>query len=523
MSQIPAEHKSTNLHTVRHLIPFSCSYYRSTLPTLIFESSSLFIAVIITLLLLNLIPIFFCVFKQSRIVFTPIFVILLSLLTKTGIALFFVKTLGQFSLSPFDEGQYIITFEYADKLAFLWLLFLLPSAPLIFYIYGKTKLHLNNTFLDTPIKSFNPYFLAFRKPSSYPLVSRSTYSLFVLIIASFTLFFAFCAFSAGIYDRGSLYISNATNSQYRLFSILLSLTRIRDIFFFSFPHILFRANLPLRLLSIFSFVITLSQGAISGSRGEFLYPILLALLGFFTLLNISIRSILSLSSALLILLASAPILEAVRDHPRFSSTSITDIPNRLSVIWSIIPHSKERILYRAPQIGRQLYACSDPFLFLPRNSQYLSHGFNDLNQILQSAIPRIFSKSNPHHTFNSPQLAQQLIGVDRPGWYPCITLPADLYRRLGYKAVFVGGLIFFSLIVFVHYLWCKLFFRTSLSVFHLLCILFPISYLRFPPLGTINEVIWTLSWDMPKYILFFWLLSKISRLFNPPRPPSVSS
>lgn len=252
----------------------------------------------------------------------------------------------------------------------------------------------------------------------------------------------------------------------------------------------------------------LAAALLSGSRGLLFYPALLSLFGLWFVLTDTRRlRRLVLSFALLVLVLS-PLIYVVRESSPFQNAK--NWMERIDAVGLTLTQS-EPLLAKASWLGRDLYACHDPYLFIPDNRSEPYAGSSGLNSLLYLWVPKHFMPNQPV-IFDGHLIAKKLQYKHIPswssGWFPCFSLPADLMRRWS-----VPGLLFGSLVVatVVHVLF-RIWYRSitvSGNTFQLLLTFFPATYLQSFPFGTVSETSWVLLWELPKYLFAFWVTAAV--------------
>ena len=79
-----------------------------------------------------------------------------------------------------------------------------------------------------------------------------------------------------------------------------------------------------------------------------------------------------------------------------------------------------------------------------------------------------------------------------------------MYKRQ-VPGLLLGSLIAAASLQFLFRLWYKTV-SVSGSTFQLLLLVLPATYLQSFPFGTVSETAWALLWELPKYLVAFWLL-----------------
>lgn len=426
------------------------------------------------------------------------------ILIKAGIGTVLIEFLGKFSLSENDYGQYIVTHEYVRELQVLWLLFIC-AAPIASKMVSQQNLKSGDRSIMAALK----------KPEGLEIdrgLFRRIKAMFVIMGIGIVFYYVY-GINSGMLDRGLEYENWVGRDKGIIFSLATSVLRLRDIFFVMMPLVMRGSSIWFRVISLCPLLFTILASLMSGGRGDVAYPLMMIVIGLILIREISLRRLLLIGIAAgLVLLLLLPILEAVRDSDSFKESKLSSPIERIIGIKKSLGRVGAGFAYRAPQLGRQLYACSDPFLYVKRNEKRLDSGFGDYSRVLRSALPSALSGGV--ETFDGPRLAKELIGVEKPGWFPCLSLPGDLYRRGGYVATFLGGLVFWMVVAALKIAWSAVVSRNSMSVFSFLVFLLPATYLRNAPLGTVSEVAWMLGWDLMKYIIVFVIIDRVMRVLQ---------
>lgn len=437
----------------------------------------------------------------SRVLlFSPLSIVLFVAYFKGGLGTLLVRLFGKLGLPDIDQNQYIVTFNQVANLEFLWALFGLGAVTWCALSVTKRKIII--------AKGSVAGWVSERRLTQTGEKRNPEVKGIYVALGLFTLSYAIIGLTSGVIDRGSEYATYATSEKGVTWDIIIAFLRLRDIFFVMTPLMVSRYRSWTIPFCSFIIAITIVVGVLSGGRGDILYPIAMLLVGFYIATGDLKKIAIGVTSAVIIFMVLTPVLQSLREDPAFLESSLTNPVNRVNAIINATEGIQGKFIERAPLIGRQVYACSDPFLFETSNSGFLDYGFNDIGKILRSVLPAGVAGADVQ-TFDGAALGQRIIGVNIKGWFPCISLPADLYRRGGWSVVLFGGLVFWFLIKTLDMLWEKVITKSDFSIYGLLLFFLPVTYLRSSPLSTVREVAWTLGWDLVKYIGLFAVLSAL--------------
>ena len=310
---------------------------------------------------------------------------------------------------------------------------------------------------------------------------------------------------SGAFDRQFEAYVSWTEKLWRLDTPVAAFSRLRDLWFLLFPLWWRILNRPWRWflsVQIFAF---LAAALLSGSRGLLFYPALLLLFGlWFVLADPRRMRRLALTLALLVLVFS-PLIYVVRESPAFQRAE--SWPGRLQAVGLALTQP-EPLLSKSRWLGRDLYACHDPYLFTSENRDKPRAGSRGLEALKYLWLPKHLIPTRPV-LFDGHLIAKSLQGVPSGPkadvWFPCFSLPADLMRRWGFPGVILGSLLLAAFVQLLFRLWYQTV-SLSGSTFQLLLLLLPATYLQSFPFGTVSETAWSLLWELPKYLLVLWML-----------------
>lgn len=422
--------------------------------------------------------------KLGYLVIGPFAILLFSAGFKSGIGTLLVDLLGRIALSESDQGQYVVTYLHRVDLQEIWLVFILPAVA-VGYLAGTVLRRMRRRESVMTLLRSHSIQKNDRLTVGGVVVGYVTIGIGVIL-------YCIIGITTGNIDRGMVYNEWIDQDKGQVFLLLTSLLRARDCFYIMTPFVCKRGGVYVRLFGGCVATFSIVTAILSGGRGDTLYPVVMFAFGYLLCNKVQKVRLLGLVATLgVVLFSLLPVLEAIRDSSSFNKSRLSSPTERIEAILGSFGDLKKGIVYRAPQIGRQIYACSDPFLFLDRNSEYLDYGFSDIRRIVLSLLPSRLA--GDVKTFDGSEIAQKLIGVDRPGWFPCISLPADLYRRGGFRSVFLGGVTYWVAIGVLQVVWCGLITARKFTVFSVYIAILPLTYIRNYPLGTISETAWMLG------------------------------
>ena len=390
-----------------------------------------------------------------------------------------------------------IWIQYGPQAQFLWLIF---TAALLLY-----------AFLQKPAISkaanFQPQSTWLRYALQHPHVHLQL-KILAVVLSIYMLAYIALSLISGAFDRQFDAYVSWTNTLWRLDTPVAAFSRLRDLWFLLFPLWWSLLRGPLRWFLSIELISFLLSASLSGSRGLLFYPALLLLFGLWLVLNEPrrIRS-LALAIALIVFLLS-PVIYVLRDSKSFQDANSWD--QRIHAL-GLTLMQPEPLLQKARWLGRDLYACHDPYLFTPLNSIQPPVGFRGLEKLPYIWIPKhIFpDRQSP---FDGHLIAKQLQRITPSDWskvwFPCFSLPADLMRRWSIPGVLLGSLVIASFVQILLNSW----YRTVSSrpnTFQLLLLFFPATYLQSFPFGTVSESFWFLLWELPKYLVMLWLTGTV--------------
>ena len=333
---------------------------------------------------------------------------------------------------------------------------------------------------------------------------RSQLKALACLLSIYMAFYITLSMLSGAFDRQFEAYANWTQQLWRLDTPVAAFSRVRDLWFLLFPlwwrllSGLWRWLLGVELVAFFA------AALLSGSRGLLFYPALLLLFGLWFVLN-DPRRIRHLAVALAVLfLVLSPLIYVVRDSSAFQRAD--NWTGRVQAV-GLTLMQPEPLLEKVRWLGRDLYGCHDPYLFAPENRDNPLAGTEGLGSFLYLWLPRHLMPQRPL-IFDGHVIAKGLQGLGLEGremWFPCLSLPADLMRRWAVPGVLLGSLAMAGFLQLLFRFWYRKI-SISGSTFQLLLLLFPATYLQSFPFGTVLESAWAVFWELPKYLLVFWLV-----------------
>lgn len=269
------------------------------------------------------------------------------------------------------------------------------------------------------------------------------------------------------------------------------------------------SSLKTKTLQIVLLVSFFVAALLSGSRGLLFYPSLLLVAGLWLASGktILLRKLLLCVTISFLLLS--PLIQVMREMPSFRGAE--SLGDRIDAVQSAVM-SPQKLTKKALWIGRDLYACHDPFLFNPSSQSFVDAGFSGLSSLKYLLVPRHIYPEQPP-IFDGHIIVKKILGVTdktygSQAWFPCLSLPGDLYRRWGYSGVITGSLLTAVIVGGIGRLWYTYTLKPQNS-FQLLVFIYPCTYLQGFPFGTVSETMWYLLWDLAKYLLLFFVIGKL--------------
>ena len=334
---------------------------------------------------------------------------------------------------------------------------------------------------------------------------RSKLKFLISILSTYMLAYISLSVLSGAFDRQFDSVLINSRQVWRLNLPVVAFSRLRDIWFLLFPLSIRISSRFIRIVLLIELTAFFACAMLSGSRGLIFYPAVLMFLGlWFVIADPNVLKRLGVLLVLVIFLLS-PLIYVVRDSSSFQKAQ--SFEDRINAVGVALTHPGP-LLQKARWFGRDLYACHDPYLFTPQNRDLPRAGSSGLGALMYLWLPKHLNLNRPT-LFDGHIIAKSLQRVKTSTWtsvwFPCFSLPADLLRRWSIAGLFFGSLLVAAFLQLLFHLWYRTA-TTSGNTFQLLLLLFPATYLQSFPFGTVSETAWALLWELPKYLILFWLL-----------------
>lgn len=435
---------------------------------------------------------------------SPVFVFLGSVLVRAcgGLWLQVIQPMEKVIRGEFE--QYVIARRYISEVSWMWAIYILGILTILWLARQWIKRSSRRYSSGVCSGDFFIVEKLFR-------VNGKDGRLLVgnAVIATLTFFVVegVIGIVSGSTDRGENYAYWAQQA-FKPVSLFVGLARLKQLAYFMVPICLQGArNKARRCLLIVVTGLSIAPGIVNGSRGELLYPLAMLTLGTVIALRAKKRAIFAGIMVIALMLPVVAYVAAYRDNPKLYTTPSKDLAGRISLIVNGV--SKERFDYRVSALGREIYACSDAFVFKPENiDKRIGFGDLDFRMMKKMLIPRLVSSNRGFEKLDGSRVAQDLIGTQINGWFPCLSTPADLWRRGGPVAVFAGGTVVGAILIICELVWMNQL-RSKNNMFAVFCIGFPATYYQFPLSGTVREIVWLVGWEFVKYIAFLLVITRI--------------
>ncbi|MBM5784078.1 MAG: hypothetical protein FJ076_04375 [Cyanobacteria bacterium K_DeepCast_35m_m1_288] len=331
---------------------------------------------------------------------------------------------------------------------------------------------------------------------------------------------------SGTLDRNPSDYLHWVLQRWRPDSLFSMFARFRDLFFLLTPLAIYESRRiwqRLILLMLFTgyFLVCLPLGG----RGLVLYPVLYAVFGLWlTPIPVKIQRIIIISSLITSLVAIPGInmYESLLRSDAGTSISFTTRYKALLQAGQNLAASNT-VPFLIKRTGLSLYGCSDGYLFQDPARSRPRAGFHRMKATVTAWVPELLvPKKVPVR--DAHIIAEEIRGRSRKEaetmyytTFHCVSFGGDLYWRGGWPIVAVGS----ALAAIAYRLVSSLWYRHAGwgSVWQILLLLYPATFLTMYPAGSIGETAWLWMWDLPKYVVLIGLICFISsKLPHMPAP-----
>lgn len=408
---------------------------------------------------------------------------------------------GQILTGEFN--QYVTSRMFASHVSLLWVTYLCGWA-LTFFAMSLLSHKVRRKSVST-LRLHRSRKSNARKSIGEGGVYNSKIRVICIALLLIALASELVGFLTGSSDRGSMYKFWADQA-FRPNSIFIGVGRLAYVGYGLIPRTWVSSNWRVRACIGAILITIISLSVSSGGRGAALYPIAVIALAWLATININKTAMLRIVITMALVLCSVPYLAAYRDSGNFSKTEHNDLIARTNVLLRGVDGA--RVAYRFKALGRELYACSDAYLFDSRNQDAKRAGLQDIN-LGALLTPRIISRHKKLEKDDGSAIAKSLMGVRNSRWFPCMSTPGDLYRRLDWKGVFLGGTAMGIVLFCLDSSWIWMGGQKP-GVVSIMLTMLPISYVQSGMYGTINALLWQLLWELPKYVAIVYCLGVIS-------------
>ena len=342
--------------------------------------------------------------------------------------------------------------------------------------------------------------------------------LLALITGTVAIGYVFAGFFGGTLDRGALYLQWA-GKLWRPDTLFVAALRLRDIYFIVLPWVLWRWRKTPAIVAFLSVatLVSLFLSVLLGGRGLIIYPALL-ILGGIWLVGVNPKLLRSLLLGVCVVsIAVTALWPSLRNTPAFQKTRPTDLAQRGALLQTTIRNTNAS--KALTEIGRDLYAWSDPYLFIEPGISQQPAGAKRLKNLIYLWTPKAIMPDRPEindgHLIVKEIMGQPTAGMHegRHIWFPGISFGGDLYWRFRWQGVILGSITFGLFYALFSSFWYRLA-NLNRSTFSVLVALYPSTFLQGPPLRSVSETIWNWFYEFPKYILILAAVGIIIELIS---------
>ena len=466
------------------------------------------------LVVICIVQLFFVIRKRKKkastfALLSPSVVFIVGVLARFGLGTLIMSLTPENLVLDGEYRQYMVSWLYSQDVALTWAAYMLAGGLIFLVLEGSVNKYERKEVGYTKNGGWFGWIKEVRhgKERDGLMVRVVTFCLLVVF-----LFSALISAYTGSMDRGLNYEYWA-GLRFRPEAAFIAFARLRQVAYFLLPIAWIRCNRYLKIVLAVTAFSPLLLEAIAGGRGAVLYPVVMIFTGYLCV-GLKPKKMVVVGIVLIAFLGFAvPYMAAYRDGEATSAKSHRDVIGRLSSFVSGV--DSKMVAYRYMALGREIYACSDGFVVEDTKKGGLKVGVNDLDLGLLAKIlvPRWIAKDQEYAKSDGSSIAKSLMGVKNDNWFPCITTPADLYRRERWMGVFIGGTLMGILIWSLDRVWLIVGMKGR-SIETLMLTLLPVAYYQTGLYGTIRELIWQLAWDLPKYLLLFVVVGQVYRASN---------
>jgi hypothetical protein len=411
-----------------------------------------------------------------------------------------------------EHGQYLVTWLHMSDISRIWAIYgavVAVSYLTLWWFIKKVRSKTNHLeYIQRRPTGWAGILTADSKRAAKEVERKRIVHLTTLLMLVFLVSAAIEIYS-GATDRGADYSRWVSEDVTPLFPFKV-VSRLSITGYFLIPFASEYMKRWYKLVFWASSSLWPMAGLYFGGRGQAMYPVLAVGLGVLVKNGVSKKVLVRVIASLLAMLVAVPWIAAYRDSSAYLGSDHTAVGSRLSAFTRVIV--SDRLAYRIKALGREFYACSDGYLFTDENRKNTRVGLEGLDIYSLGSIikPGLFSKKKVVKN-DGAEVAQRFIGVDIAGWFPCITTPGDLLRRAGERGLILGGMAMGLVLVILDKLW-KLAVTSNTSTFTLLMSCLSVSYVQLNLNGTVRDLIWTIGWDLPKYVVVALLIGFAIRM-----------
>lgn len=286
--------------------------------------------------------------------------------------------------------------------------------------------------------------------------------------------------------------------------VFTAFTLLSNLGYILFPLLLKNSSFRTKLSLWIILILTLGLGALTGSRGLVLFPIIYIFFGLWTFTRIKSAKI---KQYLIIITIFAfvliPFLNNYRSGESFLSKRGSDIGGKLEALSQSFSASPTSSNTDSLEItGAALYGKMSDINIYRKTPILIPHaGWDNWEAILYVFIPKTIYPNKPS-IFDGHAIAVSYRD-SYSGGIATISFNADLYRRFGWRGIIAGNLIFGLVYGFVISLFFNLYNRKP-NTLHLLFVLLLFTF--YVNTGTVLVTFWTWLYVFPKYLIALYVI-----------------